>query len=275
MVLTNLPCQHSHQDVLSIDVGIKNLALCHLRKTESAVFIVHWVVIDLTFEKNIVCDCGKPAHYKDVNNCVYCKKHAKMGERRVPCIIPNKCSIQTLIDQAAKYNIVEKKNTKKALYKKIRDYEFENGFLQVIEKTSANSMGMVEMGIALQTALSYHISPTCTFSQVIIENQIGPNAIRMKYLQGMIVQFFLMSPHLINNIELVSSCHKLSVYKNTKLTYSERKKKSVELCYEMIVTSSWKTYFEQHIKKDDLADCFLQGVWYLRTKFDATVSSIG
>jgi hypothetical protein len=52
----------------------------------------------------------------------------------------------------------------------------------------------------------------------------GPIANRMKTLQGMIAQYFIMNN--VINIEFISACNKLKDFNTNKnTTYSERKKK--------------------------------------------------
>ena len=59
--------------------------------------------------------------------------------------------------------------------------------------------------------------------------------------------------------------NKLKEFGLGKLTYSERKKKSVEITKDLISEDNIKI-FDKSKKKDDLADCFLQGLWYLKDK---------
>ena len=107
------------------------------------------------------------------------------------------------------------------------------------------------------------------FDYVIIENQISPIANRMKTIQGMIAQYFIMTG-TCQNIEFVSSVNKLkdieTTDKSVKMTYSERKKLGISTCLAIIKDtesySEWSNYFMSHKKKDDLADSFLQGRWF-------------
>ena len=60
---------------------------------------------------------------------------------------------------------------------------------------------------------------------LLIENQIGPLALRMKTLQGMIMQHFI--ERNCKNIMEISPYNKLKKYISTKKKYSERKKLSI------------------------------------------------
>ena len=110
-----------------------------------------------------------------------------------------------------------------------------------------------------------------TIDYVIIENQISPIATRMKTIQGMIVQYFVMSNVKANHIDFISASNKLKdcgIKEKTK--YSERKKLGISKCLEIISTdfrfNQHLNYFNLHKKKDDLSDSFLQGIWYINNK---------
>jgi hypothetical protein len=54
------------------------------------------------------------------------------------------------------------------------------------------------------------------------------------------------------------------------MDYKQRKKLGIQTCNEIISNDfrfqTWHSFFQKHNKKDDLSDCFLQGIWYLRNQ---------
>ena len=57
--------------------------------------------------------------------------------------------------------------------------------------------------------------------------------------------------------------------KSEKNTYIERKKLGIIKSIEYLNLpnfNEWETFFKNHSKKDDLADSFLQGLWYITNK---------
>jgi hypothetical protein len=91
----------------------------------------------------------------------------------------------------------------------------------------------------------------------------------MKTIQGMLVQYFVMSGLQVEHIEFISASNKLKdCPQNEKTTYSDRKKLGIAKCLETITNdfrfSEHVDYFNKHKKKDDLADSFLQGIYFLK-----------
>ena len=73
-------------------------------------------------------------------------------------------------------------------------------------------------------------------------------------------------------IDFVSSANKLKGFTQSskKMSYKERKNAGIEIIRTLAINkmylSTWIDFFNKHTKKDDLADCFLQGLWYLKEK---------
>ena len=82
---------------------------------------------------------------------------------------------------------------------------------------------------------------------------------------GLVIKDFIEKD--IPLVEEVSASNKLKEFINTKTTYNERKKASIKFTLDILSQNNdinqWLSFFNSHKKKDDLADCFLQGRWYL------------
>jgi hypothetical protein len=118
-------------------------------------------------------------------------------------------------------------------------------------------------------------------SHVIIENQISPIATRMKTIQGMLAQYYIMKYDTSKiHIDFISSSNKLKHLVRTpsqnkpcsnlpKNTYKQHKQDSIYFCKQFVETNSeisrWLHVLDTS-KKDDLADCFLQGLYYLQNQ---------
>ena len=271
--------------ILSIDVGIKNLAFCLFDKPQTAqkFKITKWDTIDISekednikcvfIEKNIICN--KPAKFKKEDNC-FCLKHSKKQKLKIPTAeqkptFINKQKIQKLYEIADCYSIkYENKIKKVELVKIINDY-INNNYFQTIESKKASDVDLFNIGINIKTKFNKLFENEEKIDYVIIENQIGPLAIRMKTIQGMIVQYFIMSNLNVEHIEFISASNKLKDYDaKDKATYSDRKKLGISKCLEIITTdfifNEHIEYFNSHKKKDDLSDSFLQGIWFINNK---------
>jgi len=287
--------------ILSVDVGIKNLSFClfellqpviiTIDKLESKhITIIKWDNINLSekteskcieVDKNELCD--KPAKFTKDGKC-FCLKHSK----KQPFLQPsadlkpsylNKQKLQKLMDIADKYKIKYENPIKKTNLISLINEFITNKCFVPIEKTNASKVDLVTIGKNLQQKfdeiLCDHLS---SIKMIIIENQIGPIANKMKTIQGMISQYFIMKNNNIE-IEFISASNKLKDFLpkkeeikeiKEKLDYKQRKKLGIQTCLEIITTDcrfkEWITFFNKHAKKDDLSDCFLQGMWFIKYK---------
>ena len=264
--------------IISIDVGIKNLAYCILEKNANAnanasdYKIIKWDSINLCGDEPNCLECKKKASYTK-NELNYCLTHAK----KTGFIIPTKdnsssaikkMKIESLISLATEYKITINENDKKnVILKTVIDF-FDKNMMEKTNKTSANSLDLVTIGISLKKEFD-KIVPHVNIDQVIIENQIGPIANRMKMIQGMIAQYFIMCG--IPQVAGVSSMNKLKAFTESdqnKTEYKDRKKLGIDITKGIIGDmKDWIPFFLQHKKKDDLADSFLQGIWFLQNKY--------
>jgi len=280
--------------LLSIDPGIKHLAFCLFDITNEISKIIQWDIINICDEDTFLCQalernnkCNKSAKYKNGLLC-FCLKHAK--KQPLPIPLPedkmtfiSKQKMQILYEIAKKYNIQYDVKIKKIeLLKLINDYVLQH-FLQPIILNKASEVNLYNIGLNIKTKFNNLFNNEICIDYVIIENQISPIATRMKTIQGMIVQYFIMSNVIVHNIEFVSASNKLKMSYNktveeeqqnteNKNNYNNRKKQSVSKCLEIITKmpsyNNFIAYFNQHKKKDDLSDAFLQGIWFIQNKIN-------
>ena len=160
------------------------------------------------------------------------------------------------------------KRSKTELLNILDDYFSKNMLEPIVKakKINAGDTNLITIGKNLKNELM-KINELEHIDIVFIENQISPIANRMKTIQGMLAQYFIMTNEN-TNIEFVSSGHKLKQFEQIKdkNTYKENKQQSIFFSKKLIDSNEffvdWKEW-ENSKKKDDLADCFLQGMYYL------------
>lgn len=270
--------------VLSIDVGIKNLAFCLFEKSPNTEHfkVIKWDVINLTEEETLKCSfldknsiCNKPAKFKKDKQC-FCVKHSKKQQFNIPKpeqkhSFINKQKMDKLYEIADSHGIkYDNKSKKVDLVNLINEY-IQNNYFETIESKKATEVDLFNVGVNIKNKFNETLKDQAKIDYVIIENQIGPLAIRMKTIQGMIVQYFIMSNLSVQHIEFISASNKLKdCHVKDKEKYSDRKKLGIAKCLGIITTDFRFTehvdYFDGHKKKDDLSDSFLQGLWFINNK---------
>ena len=222
-------------------------------------------------EKNKNCKpCKKKAKFFK-NDKYYCKICARDKKYKIP--LPTykkqkikKLKINPLKELATKLDIEYNKKTKKAeLFDKVIEH-IDKNYFNFIEKIQTKDFNLVTYGRNLKEEFE-KLFENIVIDCVIVENQIGPLALRMKTLQGMIMQHFIEKG--VPLVEEISASNKLKEFLgNKKTTYSERKKAGITITKKIISENNslhkWTELFTKHKKQDDLADSFLQGRWYLK-----------
>lgn len=299
--------------IISIDVGIKNLAFCLFVKEEGCeeFKIKKWNVVNVSEEITQTCleieldkdkknkQCNKPAKFIKNSKC-FCLKHAKKQLYQLPTseLKPtyiNKQKIQQLYEIADKYSINYTKPIKKQDIVYLINEYIQNTCFEPIENINASKVDLVTIGKNIKVKFNELFGEEEFIHHIVIENQISPIANRMKTIQGMIAQYFIMKNET-QNIEFVSSFNKLKDVKekdvsvkekeekekggkekekkesNDKTKYLERKKLGIQKTVEYLSANEndWSDYFTMHKKKDDLADCFLQGTWFIKNRLHAS-----
>lgn len=250
--------------LVSIDIGIKNMSYCLMDGNT----IVDWNIINLC--KTECCSfetkkgkCEKPSKYVH-NDIHYCQVHSKkINASVVPKDFIKYRDNKRLSKKDKEILFAELSVSNEQSYDDIITHVYRT-FLVDVQRIDASCVNLITIGKSLCTHIPEYIdisNVTC----VIIENQISTIASRMKVIQGMVTQYFICNCDDVK-IEYVSSINKLKSYDVPKKTYKDRKNSGIEVTKSIISAESykkWEPFFLSHKKKDDLADSFLQALWYI------------
>ena len=309
----DIGCIESTIRVLSIDVGMKNLAYCLFECNPLAiddpgviktpdqmmqrVKIVEWDTVNL-------CDDGtlseKPAaptcssagckftakfmHSSETETVHYCTRHANSSGYKIPLpstIVSSKILKKMTLDELKSFSgeylsssIPE--NCEKSKLKLLQHVTAALAAEYLVAVTakpkviSAASLDLITIGRNMHRRFDALPHLAAGVDVVIIENQLSTLATRMKTLQGMITQYFIMRG--VPDIRFISATNKLKLFaeegKEGEGCYADRKKRSMEITRALISQHApeHNALYDKHKKKDDLADCFLQGMWWLCTR---------
>ena len=259
-------------------------------------------------KKAAATNCTSNAKYQK-NGQYICEKHAKSSSfLLMKPINLKKMKVDELIKLGNSHLLfMDVENITKTLKKgeiidKIDEFLKKQSLEPIVKKKSktANDTDLIKIGKNMKNSLN-QVLESINISNVIIENQISPIANRMKTIQGMLAQYFIIRDDNIS-IDFVSSSNKLkqfdikknktnenilentmkpaenstekptenSLEKNIKNPdYKKHKMDGVSYCSRILSVNEFLTQWCGSLdtkKKDDLADCFLQGLWYLKQK---------
>ena len=215
---------------LSFDVGIKKLAYCSLNNDKK---ILDWGIINLNKDPKCQCgiqkECSKTATYQinvpDNNEVKYC------------------CTT----------HIKKHKGKKKKLNSNYDLFKIS----QIMMKELNTKVDFLNHEI------------------ICIENQPALKNPTMKSVQMLLYSYFIIEgvckDPICENVQMINARNKLKVYKGPEVEckftdkYKKNKYLAVEYTKVMILKEDKKfiDLFTESKKKDDLADAYLQGIYYI------------
>ena len=219
--------------ILSFDIGVKNLAYCLINSDEYR--IEDWGILNISIDP--VCEhilkgdkrCDKSAK-KIIDGKLLCSSHCKLK----------------------KYESQKGKNVKKK-----DNYMLEQG--RNIVKIMDKKKNFIDVDV------------------VCIENQPALKNPTMKSIQMIIYSYFLIKgvsndETILDKIEMINARNKLKAYDGDKIEcdikdkYKKTKFLGIKYCENMISNEDieFKKMFNESKKKDDLADAYLQGIYYIK-----------
>ena len=247
---------------------------------------------------------AQPEASSDPNETLYCLVHAKSSSKLLPTkelssAALKKLKVDELGELCIKHGIQVLTNDKKAdiLAKVVAHFAAKTLTPLIATKSkNANQIHLVEIGKRIKTQFD-HVFSKYYLTHVILENQISPIAGRMNTIQGMVSQYFIMRDRTDQlAIDFISSAGKLKGFvpdtlakpnegvatriedpttrqnegptKGPENTYKTHKRDGIAFCNQFMAANPGLATFRHIIdastKKDDLADSFLQGIYFMR-----------
>ena len=232
--------------ILSFDIGMKNLSFCIIEYCSDSFDIKDWGIINIFNEDaNLICNGIKADGEKCTKNCTkfVTENDLKLGY----------CGT----------------HIKKFPVEKIKS----------LEKINVNKIDILELYKCLIDSLENYKHRFMDVDEILIENQPALKNPKMKTIQVAIYTYFFIRCFTdkcstrLNNIKQISASNKLKIYdgppveSNAKNKYAKNKDLSIKYCEYFIKNNTQMLdYFKSEKKKDDLADSFLQGLYYIKLK---------
>lgn len=264
--------------LISWDIGINNLAFCLLEynsKNIDDINILYWDKLDILDTLNVEPKkciglkkngdiCGKNAKYY-FGEDYYCKTHKlkdkecyELKENEICC---GKNKNGKKCQKIAQYFVID--NEKKIYYCETHKMQTE---LELQKYITRKNITFNERSILLIEKLK-QIPYILEVDKVLIENQpVHKNPV-MKSIQMIIYTYYLLNEK--KDIYLINATQKLKIYDGPKIEctiknkHDKNKYLGKKYC-EYFLKEKDKEYYEKHNKKDDLADTFLQSLYFIK-----------
>lgn len=259
--------------IVSFDVGIKNLSYCCLIKNSDDIYqIGKWGILNLCGQGPTcgACSkagsiCGSKASW-DFCGKQYCTRHKKSEALQDAPEAFYKLRDGKRIAKAKVAALASETGNPVTISNDDLIANIESRYVtKITAGKSANDMDLITVSRELAKLLPETFDME-NIETLLIENQISPLAGRMKVIQGMITQAFIDRKADVY-VQYVSSANKLKGYDVPTKTYAERKASGISVVRELLnkdeSMSVWRVMFETHKKKDDLADSYLQALWFV------------
>lgn len=276
--------------VLSFDIGIVNLAFCLLDLKEDKTYdIIEWQNIDLINTNNTCDKCEEKAKFVYNQNRYLCKNHKneykkeelikeeyKMEQKSGKCMYETKKGICDKKSNCRTNNISLCTTHTKSFYKKLD----KNYTLQTIKKTNAYGLKPIEVKMILIRKLDEYKEIMLNVDYVVIENQLGITNPKMKAASETVYSYFVLRGMIdqdkIKDVIYMSPMSKIMIKKEDYAKVKALKKKSEkkkltkqlpqDYTIELLKNRDKELieFFNSNDKKDDLADCFIQGLCFMK-----------
>ena len=252
--------------VISIDPGLRNLAVCVLEGTSRQdIQIRHWEVIDILGEKNGVArplcfKCKKPAHWRfNEEDTFACTKHCPNKTGGITKTALNKKTLHILQCEVEQTGLQVTGKKKADLVNALYTHYRSSTWRKFSGGANIKHAPVLDLAGDIVSCLDRRHLIWSGANKVIFENQLDR---RMFAVQAMLHMYFTARGYSCGGI---SASHKLSniVTVDDRVTTYRGRKKTGIVHAEALAPAVNLPYFRTHKKKDDLADCFLQGLWYI------------
>lgn len=247
--------------LVSFDVGLRNLSYCVLEgTTRKDIKITGWDLIDVMAEmggldKPLCHKCKKPACWIQTQTYA-CTRHKGTSGTTYTKTALMKLTKDTLQTMGKPLQI--EGTTKKELVDKLFVHSSKHVWKRCVK--SAKQGSVVDLAPAISDSLKSRMSVWKNSDLIVFEQQ--PDK-RMLCVQGMLHMWFVTQGFRCKGVSAVHKLTNTVTLEDATKTYKGRKKTGIVHAQELVPTEELKTFMMKHPKKDDLADCFLQGLWCL------------